>query len=60
MQCLREDKAACYTARFDGDAMNRKVVMALVQNAKREPCGRAGLRVRDAFIKELPGLLERI
>lgn len=39
----------------------RTIVFArLVQDAQREPGGRAGLRVRDAFIKELPGLLERL
>ncbi|KFI05441.1 penicillin-binding transpeptidase domain-containing protein [Massilia sp. BSC265] len=39
----------------------RTIVFArLVQDAQREPGGRAGLRVRDAFIKELPGLLEKL
>ena len=39
----------------------RTVVFArLVQDAQREPGGRAGLRVRDAFIKELPALLEKL
>lgn len=39
----------------------RTVVFArLVQDAQREPGGRAGLRVRDAFIRELPGLLEKL
>ena len=38
----------------------RTVVFArLVQDAQRGSGGRAGLRVRDAFIKELPELLER-
>lgn len=38
----------------------RTVVFArLVQDAQREDGARAGLRVRDAFIKELPALLER-
>lgn len=39
----------------------RTVVFArLVQDEQGETRGRAGLRVRDAFIKELPGLLERL
>lgn len=39
----------------------RTVVFArLVQDAQREPGGRAGLRVRDAFIRELPALLEKL
>lgn len=38
----------------------RTVVFArLVQDAQREDGARAGLRVRDAFIKELPALLEK-
>ncbi|QOY94371.1 class D beta-lactamase [Massilia sp. UMI-21] len=38
----------------------RTIVFArLEQDAQRVPGGRAGLRVRDAFIKELPALLER-
>ncbi|VXC36703.1 class D beta-lactamase [Massilia sp. 9I] len=36
------------------------VFVRLVQDAKRENGARAGLRVRDAFIKELPALLERL
>jgi len=39
----------------------RTVVFArLVQDDTRASGGRAGLRVRDAFVKELPGLLERL
>jgi beta-lactamase class D len=39
----------------------RTVVFArLVQDDRRESGGRAGLRVRDAFVRELPGLLERL
>lgn len=39
----------------------RTIVFArLVQDAQREADGRAGLRVRDAFIKELPRLLEKL
>ncbi len=39
----------------------RTVVFArLAQDAQREPGSRAGLRVRDAFVKELPGLLEKL
>jgi beta-lactamase class D len=39
----------------------RTVVFArLAQDDKRENGVRAGLRVRDAFIKELPGLLEKL
>ncbi|MGI4846352.1 MAG: class D beta-lactamase [Janthinobacterium lividum] len=39
----------------------RTVVFArLVQDEQRESGGRAGLRVRDAFMKELPALLEKL
>lgn len=39
----------------------RTIVFArLVQDVQRESGGRAGLRVRDAFIKELPGLLDKL
>lgn len=39
----------------------RTVVFArLVQDEARESGPRAGLRVRDAFVKELPGLLEKL
>lgn len=40
---------------------SRTIVFArLVQDEQREPGGRAGLRVRDAFMKELPGLLDKL
>lgn len=45
---------------WTGDGKRTVVFARLAQDAQREPGGRAGLRVRDAFIRELPTLLERI
>lgn len=45
---------------WTGNGKRTVVFARLVQDAQREPGGRAGLRVRDAFLKELPALLEEL
>jgi len=52
--------AAWLAGRLDHRRQAHVVFARLVQDDRRESGGRAGLRVRDAFVRELPELLEKL